>query len=212
MEQTQQTQQTEKVTPPVQPTPQAQDKQKPGYLKRLFSGRLNRQNYIVGSTFFALLPLACFMVVIFNILLSPDAFAEPYLDPNNPTQIVTPQISIPSLLLTPANEYWTAAGILLFVISIPYLFSIQIRRLHDLDLNGWLWIVNFVPFISLAAFSPGINIFNPPLWLNIVNIVSLIFSIFPMYVSLWPGTKGINTYGDQPLARSNFLDDILQLR
>src|SRR5882762_4773804 len=116
MEQIQQTQQPVYVSPPTQVIPPTQDK--PGYLKRLFSGRLNRQNYIVGSTFFALLPLACFMVVIFNMLLSPDAFAEPYLDPNNPTQIVMPQVSIVSMLTTPANEYWTAAGVILFVISI----------------------------------------------------------------------------------------------
>ena len=193
--------------------PPAQEKPTLGYFKRLFSGRLNRQNYIVGSTFFALVPFICFFVVIFNFMISPDTFAEPYLDPNNPTQIVMPQeISLPSLFLTPENRYWTAAGTILFVLSIPYLFSLQIRRLHDLGLNGWLWTINFVPFISLAAFSPGVNIFSPPLWLNIINVISLIFSLFPMYVSLWPGTVGVNKYGDPPLRRSSFLGDILQLK
>src|SRR6185437_7781887 len=80
---------------------------KPGYFLRLFSGRLNRQNYIVGSTFFVLIPFICFIVVLFNILLNPTTFAMPYLDPTNPTAIITPQVSVISLLATPANELWT---------------------------------------------------------------------------------------------------------
>lgn len=207
------------TTPPAPtPTPapvtsQAPAKPRPGYLKRLFAGRLNRQNYIVGSTFFALVPLICFFVVLFNILVSPDTFAQPYLDPNNPTQIVMPQeVSVFSLFLAPGNKYWTIAGTVLFVLSIPYLFSLQIRRLHDLGLSGWLWIINFVPMISLLAFMPDINIFSPPLWLNIVNIISLIFSLFPFYVSLWPGTSTANNYGAPPLPRSSFLGDILAVK
>src|SRR5258708_35652747 len=90
------------------------------YFAKLFSGRLNRQNYIVGSTFFILGPLICFMIVIFNILVSPDTFAMPYLDPNNPSTIVTPQVSIISLLKTPANEVWSALGSIFLVLSFTF--------------------------------------------------------------------------------------------
>src|SRR5258708_5770747 len=118
------------------------------YLARLFRGRLNRQNYILGSTTFALVPLLCFMVVIFNILLSPSTFAMPYLDPTNPSAIITPQVSILSLLETPTNEVCSTIGFIFMILSIPYLFSLQISRLHDLNLNGWLWIANLVPLVS----------------------------------------------------------------
>src|SRR5260221_10146129 len=81
-----------------------------GYFTRLFSGRMNRQNYIIGSTVFVLVPLLCFLVVIFNILLSSSAFAMSYINPNNPGEIITPQVSIASLLTMPNNELWTALG------------------------------------------------------------------------------------------------------
>src|SRR5579863_4035219 len=68
-----------------------------GYFAKLFSGRMNRQNYIIGSTVLVLVPLICFLVVIFNILLSPSALAMPYINPNNPSEIVTPQVSLTSL-------------------------------------------------------------------------------------------------------------------
>lgn len=196
------------INPPV-----LQEKPKQGYFTRLFAGRLNRQNYILGSTFFALVPLICFLIVIFNILLSQSqsSFDMPYLDPNNPGTIITPQFSLMSLLATPANEFWAGAGMVFLVLSLPYLFSLQIRRLHDLNLTGWLWIINFVPLISLYAFLPGINMLNPPAWLTIVNGVSFLASLFPLYVSLWPGTNGSNKYGDKPLPRSSFLGDILEI-
>jgi uncharacterized membrane protein YhaH (DUF805 family) len=188
------------------------EKPKPGYFIRLFTGRMNRQNYIVGSTFFVLVPLICFIIVIFNILLSPNAFAMPSLDPTNPSVIVTPHISLASLLETPNNELWTVIGIVFIILSIPYLFSLQIKRLHDLNLTGWLWTLNFVPLISLCMFMPGISILNPPMWVTIANVVASLASFFSVYISVWPGTKGPNKYGEPPLPRSSFLGDIMQLR
>jgi len=185
------------------------EKPKLGYFSRIFSGRMNRQNYIVGSTVFVLVPLICFLVIIFNILLSPSAFAMPYLNPANPGEIITPQVSIPSLLETPQNEIWTAIGILFFILSIPYLFSLQIKRLHDLNLTGWLWIINFLPLLFIKSMFSLTNLSKPDIWFLISNFVSLVSGIFSIYISLWPGTKESNKYGDPPIPRSNFLEDIL---
>jgi len=183
------------------------------YLSRLFSGRVNRQNYIFGSTFFVLVPLLCFTVVIFNILLSPDIFAMSYLDPNNPTNIITPHISIISLLTTPANEVWSILGIIFFVISFPYVFSLQIRRLHDLNLSGWFWVVNFGSLLPLySMFTSGLFSAKPDAFFWIAELISLIASFFSLYVSMWPGTNGLNKYGDKPAARTNLLSDILQVK
>jgi uncharacterized membrane protein YhaH (DUF805 family) len=188
------------------------EKPKPSYFTRLFSGRLNRQNYIVGSTFFVLVPLICFTIVIFNILLSASTFTMPYLDPNNPSAIVTPQVSIFSMLQTPTNELWSAIGIIFVILSLPYLLSLQIRRLHDLNLNGWLWIINFLPLLFTKNMISLNELSHPDMWFWIANIVSLITALFSFYISLWPGTKEPNKYGTQPLPRSSFLGDILQVK
>lgn len=173
---------------------------------------MNRQNYVVGSTFFVLVPIICFIIVLFNIILSPDAFAMPYLSPTNPTDIITPHVSIVSLLDTPQNELWSILGIVFIILSIPYLFSIQIKRLHDMNLSGWLWTINLVPMASLCMFLPGVSLFNPPPWIDTVNILATLASFFSIYVTIWPGTKGPNKYGDPPLPRSSFLGDILAIK
>jgi uncharacterized membrane protein YhaH (DUF805 family) len=190
-----------------------QSELRPGYFKRLFTGRLNRQNYIIGSTFFALVPTIFFLIVIVNIILSPNTLAMPYLNPNNPSQIITPQVSIPSLLETPENELWSALGIFSIILSIPYLFSMQIRRLHDLNLTGWLWIANFVPLVSLYT-TPIPGMYTPPQnnLTTIFNVLAFITTLFSLYVSLWPGTKGLNKYGEKPLPGSSFLRDILVIK
>ncbi|MGI8420144.1 MAG: DUF805 domain-containing protein [Candidatus Levyibacteriota bacterium] len=185
---------------------------KPSYFSKLFSGRMNRQNYIFGSTLFVLLPTICFLVVIFNILLSPSIFAMPYLNPANPDQIMTPNISIMSLLETPVNELWALAGVIFIILSIPYLFSMQIRRQHDLNMNGWWWTVNILPFTEFYTYipgshaTPGTNIW----WM--LSFLSLASSIFSLYFTIWPGTKGVNKYGIQPIAQTSLLKDILLLK
>ena len=201
--------------PPTAPTgPRFLDeKPKQGYFTRLFSGRLNRQNYIVGSTFFALIPTICFTIVLFNILSSPDTFAMPYLDPTNPNSIVMPHLSIVSLLQTPANELWSTLGVLLTILSLPYVLFLQIRRLHDLNLNGWLWTANIGSLLPLyGTFSSGLTLPKPDAFFWIAQIVGLLASFFLLYVSLWPGTNGPNKYGDKPLPRSSFLGDILEIK
>lgn len=188
------------------------EKPQQSYFIRLFSGRMNRQNYIIGSTVFVLLPFGCFLVVIFNILLSPSTLAMPYLNPNNPGQIVTPHVSIPSLLTSPGNEVWTTLGIFFFILSIPYLFSMQIKRLHDLNLNGWLWIINFLPLFFLKQMFSLSDLTQPSMTFWISNFVSLVSSLFSLYVSIWPGTKGPNKYGEPPLPGSKFLKEVLEIQ
>lgn len=65
--------------------------------------------------------------------------------------------------------------ILSSVLSLPFAvgnFMIGIRRLHDLDKNGWLIILAIVPFINV---------------------------IFELYLFLFKGTDGANQYGADPL-------------
>lgn len=202
--------QTKQAAPIVSPVL----KPKPGYLTRLFSGRLNRQNYIIGSTLLSLPPMICFLIVIYTILTSPETYSMPYLNnPSNPSGIVIPHVSLLSLLQTPINEFWSALGILFIIISIPYLFSLQIRRLHDLGLNGWLWTINFVPLVSFYT-SPIPGIYTPKLtvWFLPLEVLSLLATLFTFYVTLWVGTNGPNKYGDKPLPRTSILGDILEIK
>lgn len=60
------------------------------------------------------------------------------------------------------------------LIGIPGI-TLLIRRLHDLNRNGWLWLLIFVPFVNL---------------------------LFLIYVFCFKGTVGPNEYGPDPLDNS----------
>ena len=79
--------------------------------------------------------------------------------------------------------------LLLFVtlyslITLPATLGLQVRRLHDLNNSGWLFLLNLIPFVSY---------------------------FFPFYIAFFPGTNGDNKYGPKPLPRINIRNDILTL-
>ena len=65
--------------------------------------------------------------------------------------------------------------ILLFpVVNLIYIrLSVMIKRLHDLNKSGWLYLIAIIPYINLLFF---------------------------IYVSFFKGTDGENEYGADPLA------------
>ncbi len=62
-------------------------------------------------------------------------------------------------------------GILFIFVGIPGVM-LMIRRLHDLNRSGWLWIFSLIPFINLALLG---------------------------YVIFFKGTTGPNRFGPDPL-------------
>lgn len=60
------------------------------------------------------------------------------------------------------------AGVFLLVSFLPML-SVSIRRLHDIGLNGWFYLLGFIPFVgpivlltfSLIDSKPGVNKYGP---------------------------------------------------
>ena len=62
------------------------------------------------------------------------------------------------------------ASILSLFFSVPQ----TIKRLHDLDMSGWYWLLLFIPFVNL---------------------------IFGLYLLFRDGTIGSNQYGPDPKGR-----------
>lgn len=60
-----------------------------------------------------------------------------------------------------------AAGLGMMVISVCF----GVQRLHDIGWSGWLWLLNFVPFVG---------------------------SVFALLMLIIPGTQGANRYGPPP--------------
>lgn len=123
------------------------------WLTRLYQGRIGRKNWILGIIFwFAIILIGLFCGVL---LLSPDGSSSDLF-------------------------VW-----FFFVIDLAFLFlvfSLTIRRLHDLNDTGWKVLLFIIP---------------------LVNLITLIWLLGTK------GTEGENQYGDQPSSEVGFFNSIL---
>lgn len=120
------------------------------YIKRIFSGRINRKNYFFGLIFF------------FIILMA---------------------ISIAGPLMGLSTEANDTIYCLLFLIFLFFVFSLHIRRLHDLGESGWFIFIFMVPLFNLilllqllfAKGNSAINKYGAPLP-DGINFFDVIFN------------------------------------
>lgn len=177
----------EPTTPPVEKTttPQASS----SYLKRLFSGRLNRQNFIAGTFILYAVPFVCYVIFVISVFSSPAAQQVLLNNPYDTTQLQNIQESatqdaIKSIADAPLTMVLGVFMVLYTLAALPFAFSLQMRRLHDLDKSGWWMLLGFVPIINY---------------------------FFPLYVTFFGGTEGENKFGPKPLARTSIKNDIFLL-
>lgn len=62
-------------------------------------------------------------------------------------------------------------GALVSVVILIFNIILGVRRLHDLNMSGWMWLINLIPFISI---------------------------FFALYMVFAPGKEGVNDYGNPP--------------
>lgn len=119
--------------------------------ERLFEGRLSRWPYFTTSVLF------CFLLGLFMILVSMTGF-------------------------TSNSSLIPYAGIgIVYIVGIPFSFSLSIRRLHDLNWSGWFMLLSFVPIVNF---------------------------FFALIVLFKKGTDGANRYG-LPAERRGFFRTLL---
>lgn len=117
-----------------------------------FSGRSRRLEYWMFSLFMVLVTLACILVMIAGIPFD---------------QLQGNGDAIPAF----RTPFWVGlGGIALFYLGsfIPGI-AVTVRRFHDQDLSGWLYLLSFVPYVGgLIVFvfmcldgTRGINRFGP---------------------------------------------------
>lgn len=164
---------------------------RPNYFIRLFRGRLNRQNYSVGSLLLIIVPAICYLIFVWELVTSPGAQAILANNPYDPTVLQSAGFSGPNeeaaffqLLQSPLSMVLSVIAGIYTLVTLPIFLSLQVRRLHDLNRSGWLLIIYLIPLLNY---------------------------IFPIYVTFFKGTQGDNTYGPPPIKRTNIKEDILCL-
>jgi uncharacterized membrane protein YhaH (DUF805 family) len=92
-----------------------------------FSGRSQRLEYWMFTLFFAL-------VCVFFIFVLVAGLANTNPENNRP----------------PGPTFWIGfAGLMLFFLgSLVPSIAVTVRRFHDQDLSGWLYLLNFIPYVG----------------------------------------------------------------
>lgn len=92
--------------------------------------------------------------------------------------------------------------ILITILSIIAHIALYVRRLHDLGLSGFWYVLIFI--ISAAGrpdeFAESLKFLNYPADSTIAVIARLISLIIFLVLVFYPGTRGANKYGSDPLA------------
>ena len=95
-----------------------------------------------------------------------------------------------------SQSYQNIYRLYFFGSIIPWI-TIQVRRFHDMNINGWtlLGFPLFIFMVSLLDYTPHDDI------ATIVIIILII--ILLLIIDILPGTKGPNKYGEDPLDKNN---------
>lgn len=167
----------------------------PGYyvehmIKSLFTGRIGIAQYWLS----VLLLIA--LSIPFSIVIALLSFALSFA-----------VISLAGIDLLTGTFIGTAvtvvvSSIAMFIIMLP-VYGLLVRRYHDIGLSVWIlvaftiisWIVSFIfPIFTDSEDIASFSMTN--------LIISAPFIIFGLAVTLWPGTKGLNKYGEQTKYKS----------
>lgn len=91
--------------------------------------------------------------------------------------------------------------LLSILIDIPFYIAtilLAIRRAHDINLTGWSIAVQYIIptpiYLGIALNSERLLLLG-----GFLSIFSLIFGLILLF---YPGTKGVNKYGEDPLAKN----------
>lgn len=140
-----------------------------GWLAAFFRGRIGRLYFIFGSL--AISVIADVAGALFlGLVVAYSAFASE-----------RPGFGLIVALIV--------AAVATLVVGILQL-SLLVRRLHDVGLSGWWFLLLLLPAYPLAGtfVMPAANFF--------ATLVLIVQVVFAMGLALLPGSMGKNSYGD----------------
>jgi len=93
-----------------------------------------------------------------------------------------------------------AIGVILVLAAIFGSFCLAAKRLHDLDMSAWhyAWIILLPAFLNGLGFGMATQKGSEFTGLVISAIGSVISLGVALFLMLWPGTDGTNSFGERP--------------
>ncbi len=173
---------------------------------KLFKGRLNRKNYIIGVIIFWILGFVA-SVPSWIILYAQHLDKFRTLSELELNKFIASQFSI-----------FSVGGIIFYILTLVVLFlslSIYTRRLHDLGKSGALAILIVLDFLVKRIFAEwvllsGFKADISTIWiLQIPNLVSIAIGIFVIYLMIKKGENRANQYGEIPTDKTTLKNILL---
>ncbi len=137
-------------------------------VRRLFTGRVNRSNWLTG--FIAVSVISFVLILVLDLALGFTSLA---------------------LQLTGLNVlFWIVAAVIVVIVLVwsVLAISLHVRRLHDLDNSGWWLLLALIPFVAFLLFlyflirkgTPDSNKYGevPPQGIQGVGLWPIIFNSY----------------------------------
>ncbi len=148
-----------------------------------FHGRIARKSFWIATVSLFLLFAVISLAVTF-VVLRRDPFAGAF----EPT-------------LGDMRRHGLSYLAVILIMLYPVL-AVLVKRLHDLNLPGWIAIGFFVPsfaFILIAVFGlAGTALLPTPLWRWVGILEHTLQFVAVLTLGILSGTKGANRYGPEP--------------
>jgi uncharacterized membrane protein YhaH (DUF805 family) len=91
------------------------------------------------------------------------------------------------------NNFQSMSIFAVIVVWLYLGFSLLVKRMHDANTSGWYSLLVFLPTVSTLLIGA-----NSRLSVVFGIFTLIILSTLLLFFALWPGTKGPNTYGEEP--------------
>ncbi|MCL2075710.1 MAG: DUF805 domain-containing protein [Betaproteobacteria bacterium] len=99
----------------------------------------------------------------------------------------------------------TVLAIALTIALMVFIYSVVVRRMHDINLSGW-W---FFALVTLGIVSLVMVFVLPFIFIPVLLCVGLLKCLFWLTLLLWPGSARENNYGLPDSPKTRFLDIML---
>jgi uncharacterized membrane protein YhaH (DUF805 family) len=173
---------------------------------KLFNGRLNPKNYIIGVIIFWILGFVA-AAPSWIILYAQHLDKLRTLSEVELTKFVASQFSI-----------FSVGGVIFYTLTSVVIFlslGISVRRLHDLGKSGALAGLIILDFFTKRIFAEwilfsGFKADISATWiLQIPNLVSVVTGIFVIYLIIKKGEERANQYGEIPTNKTTLKNILL---
>lgn len=151
----------------------------------MFTGRISVWRYVGSILVLILCALVASLVLmgLYYFVLMP---------------LIIPHIGLNLGLLFAITFGGMFLAFLPFLLVLPYMIGLQVRRFHDINLTGWTVLVLIAINWAASFFFPAMTGVPPMQTIEPAGMaIAVVLAVVGLCFTFWPGTKGPNKFGEK---------------